>query len=192
VKQHEMCPDDEQFAQVPIAHLRNAPELRLAARRVLLGSQSEKGGELARAGEAGHILNGRRHRRGDDRAEAGNAHQPARRFIPLRKLCDGVLKPRNPVVEISQLHHQRRQHLTHFKRDCLVAGLDQLDRLTNDRSCRYRSARVFGASRRARYDGATQRSERIVKSLAKFESPQLHQTPKSVGLGARDAPIMRR
>jgi hypothetical protein len=30
---------DEQFAQVPIAHLRNAPELRLAARRVLLGRQ---------------------------------------------------------------------------------------------------------------------------------------------------------
>jgi hypothetical protein len=77
-----------------------APELRLAARRALLGSQSQKGGELARAGEAGRILNGRRHRRGDDRAEAGNAHQPARRFIPLRKLCDGVLKPRNRVVEI--------------------------------------------------------------------------------------------
>ena len=81
VKQHGMRPDDEQFAQVPIAHLRNTAELRLAARRVLLGRQSEKGGELARPGETGHILNGRRHRRGDDRAEAGNAHQPARRFI---------------------------------------------------------------------------------------------------------------
>jgi hypothetical protein len=36
-----------------------------------------------------------------------------------------VLKPRNRVVEISQLHHQRRQHLAHFKRDCLVAGLHE-------------------------------------------------------------------
>jgi hypothetical protein len=26
-----MRPDDQQFAQVPIAHLRDAPELRLAA-----------------------------------------------------------------------------------------------------------------------------------------------------------------
>jgi hypothetical protein len=63
VKQHGMGADDEQFAQVLIAHLRNAPELRFAARRVLLGSQSEKGGELARPGETGRILNGRRHRR---------------------------------------------------------------------------------------------------------------------------------
>src|SRR5450631_3822540 len=31
MKQHGMRPDDEQFAQVPIAHLGNAPELLLAA-----------------------------------------------------------------------------------------------------------------------------------------------------------------
>src|SRR6202453_5335986 len=37
VKHHRMRAHDEQFAQVPIAHLRNAPELRLAAGRVLLG-----------------------------------------------------------------------------------------------------------------------------------------------------------
>jgi hypothetical protein len=74
VKQHGMGADDEQFAQVLIAHLRNAPELRFAARIVLLGSQSEKGGELARPGETGRILNGRRHRRGGDWAETGSAH----------------------------------------------------------------------------------------------------------------------
>ena len=54
--------------------------------------------------------------------------QPARRFILLRKLCDGALEPRDRFVEIPQLHHQRRQCLAHFKRDCLVAGLDQLGR----------------------------------------------------------------
>src|SRR6204780_39031 len=59
VKQHSMRAHDKQFAQIAIAHLRNAPELRLAARRVLLGRQPEKSGELARAGEARCILNGR-------------------------------------------------------------------------------------------------------------------------------------
>ena len=54
---------DQRFAQIAIAHLRNAPLLWLAARGVLLGRQSEKGGELARAGEPGCILNGGRHRR---------------------------------------------------------------------------------------------------------------------------------
>src|SRR5580704_13088000 len=86
VKQHSMRSDDEQFAQVPIAHLRNAPQLLFAARRVLLGRQPEKGGELARVGETRRILNGRRHCRGGDRAEAGHAHQTARRFIVLRHL----------------------------------------------------------------------------------------------------------
>ena len=36
------------------------------------------------------------------------------------------VEPRNRFVEVAQLHHQRRQRLAHFKRDCLVAGLDQL------------------------------------------------------------------
>src|SRR5277367_3802424 len=62
MKQHGMRPYDEQFAQLSIAHLRNAPEQRLAAGGVLLGGQSEKGGELARAGETRRILNARRHR----------------------------------------------------------------------------------------------------------------------------------
>jgi hypothetical protein len=48
------------------------------------------------------------------------------RLIPLRQLCDGALKPRDRLVEIPQLHHERRQRLAHFKRDCLVAGLDPL------------------------------------------------------------------
>src|SRR6202020_3557845 len=59
VKQHRMRTHDKQFAQIAIAHLRKAPELRLAARRVLLGRQAEKGRELARAGETRRILNGR-------------------------------------------------------------------------------------------------------------------------------------
>ena len=126
VKQHRMRADDEQFAQVPIAHLRDAPQLGLAAGRVLFGRQPEKGGELARASETGGILNGRRHCRGGDRAEPGNAHQPARRFILLRHLHDRPVKSRDRFVEIPQLHHERRQRLAHFKRDCLVAGLDQL------------------------------------------------------------------
>jgi hypothetical protein len=42
----DLSAHDEQFAQVPIAHLRNAPQLLFAARRVLLRRQSKKGGEL--------------------------------------------------------------------------------------------------------------------------------------------------
>jgi hypothetical protein len=50
----------------------------LAARRVLLGRQSEEGGEFARAGETRRILNGRRHRRGS----AMSASRQIRTFTP--------------------------------------------------------------------------------------------------------------
>jgi len=46
--------------RLPIFEMRPS----FATRGVLLGRQPEKDGELARAGEAGCILNGRRHRRG--------------------------------------------------------------------------------------------------------------------------------
>ena len=49
-----------------------------------------------------------------------------RGFVLLRQLCDRSVEPRDRFVEIPQLHHERRQRLAHFKRDCLVAGLDQL------------------------------------------------------------------
>ena len=53
-----------------------------------------------------------------DRTEPGNAHQPARRFVLLRQLCDRSVEPCNCLIEVSQLHYERRQRLAHFKRNC--------------------------------------------------------------------------
>ena len=52
VKQHGVRAHDEQFAQVAIAHFRNAPEFLLAARRILLGSQSRKAAFWCNTGSA--------------------------------------------------------------------------------------------------------------------------------------------
>ena len=48
------------------------------------------------------------------------------RFVFLRQLCDRSVEPRYRFVEIPQLHHKRRRRLAHYKRNCFVAGLDQL------------------------------------------------------------------
>lgn len=80
MKQHRLRAHDEQFAQIPIAHLRDAPQPLLTAGGVLLGRQPQGGGQFARAGEAGRILNARRQRRGGDRAEAGNAYRARARL----------------------------------------------------------------------------------------------------------------
>ena len=98
------------FAQVPIAHLRDAPQLRLAARKKFcLGVSPRKAANLrAGHGETGGILNGRRHCRGGDRAEhrecssaGAPALHPAAQALRWCKL-----EPRNRFVEIPQLHHQ--------------------------------------------------------------------------------------
>jgi hypothetical protein len=47
---------DEQFPQISIAHLRDAAQPLLAARRGLSRRQAKKGCELARARESGDVL----------------------------------------------------------------------------------------------------------------------------------------
>ena len=61
------CARNQQFAQVPIALFSRCAPAGLPPEEFLPGRQPEKGGELARAGETGGILNGRRHCRGGDR-----------------------------------------------------------------------------------------------------------------------------
>src|SRR6516162_2354427 len=67
---------DQQLAQVTVAHLGDAPEPWLAAGRTLAWRQAEEGGELAPAGEVAHVPDRGHDRRGGDRADAGNGHQP--------------------------------------------------------------------------------------------------------------------
>ena len=48
-------PDDQQLAQVAVAHLGDAPEPLLAAARPLARRQAEQGGELAAGGESARM-----------------------------------------------------------------------------------------------------------------------------------------
>jgi hypothetical protein len=64
------------WADVDCPSSRCAQGFRLPPERFLLGRQAEKGGEFARVGETGHILNGRRHLRGADRSASATATTP--------------------------------------------------------------------------------------------------------------------
>src|ERR1700722_19517950 len=74
---------DQKLAQVAVAHLGDAPEPRFAAGRVLARRQAEEGGELTPAGEGAGVLDRGHDRRGGDRADAGNGHQPLGRLVRL-------------------------------------------------------------------------------------------------------------
>ena len=50
----------------------------------------------------------------------------ARRFILLRHRCDRSVELGNRFIQTVKLMNEFRQRLAHFKRDCLVTGLDQL------------------------------------------------------------------
>ena len=89
----------QKLAQVAVAHLCDAPEPRFAAGRVLARCQAEEGSELTPAGEGAGVLDRGHDRRGGDRADAGNGHQPLGRLVRLdrrRKLpvdrSDGLIE----------------------------------------------------------------------------------------------------
>lgn len=64
--------DDEQVPQITIPHLRDAGHPLLAAGRVLLGHQSEPGGELPSGAERAGVAHGGNQRGRRDEADAGN------------------------------------------------------------------------------------------------------------------------
>ena len=80
---HRAGAEDQQSPDGPLAHLRDGPELLLAAGRLLQRRQPEPGGEVPPGAEALR----RRHQRGDrgrrDRADARDRHQPPRDGVGL-------------------------------------------------------------------------------------------------------------
>ena len=52
------------------------------------------------------------------------SHRVGGPFHPARKLCDAAVEPRYRFVELANCTTSG-ERLAHFKRDCLVAGLDQ-------------------------------------------------------------------
>ena len=74
---------NQQLAQIAVAHLGDPPEPRLAAGRSLARGQSEKSGELPPAGKLAEVLDRGEKRRGGDRADPGNGHEPPRGLVGL-------------------------------------------------------------------------------------------------------------
>ena len=108
---------DQQPAQIAIAPFRDAAEPLLAARRGLSRRQPKKGSERARARESGDILNTRAHRRGRHRAQAGNGHEPARRFLISGHRGDGSIAARDLLIQSVQLTHERSERHAHAGRN---------------------------------------------------------------------------
>src|SRR5215469_4025665 len=78
----------EQDAQVAIAALGYLAKDGAASRRELFGDKTQPGGEVAALGERISGTDGRYRRAGDDRPDAGHAHQPLAAAIPARKRFD--------------------------------------------------------------------------------------------------------
>src|SRR5271165_617905 len=101
--------DHQELAQVAIAHLGDPPETLLAPGRALARRQAEEGGELAPAGEGAHVLNRGCDRRGGDRADAGNGHQPLRGLVGLDRRCKLLVVRGDRLVERVDLTNERTQ-----------------------------------------------------------------------------------
>src|SRR5271168_1456386 len=111
---------DQELAQVTVAHLGDASEPWLAAGRALAWRQAEEGGELAPAGEGAGVLDRGHDRRGGDRADAGNGHQPLGRLVRLDRRRKLAVDRSDRLVERVYLTDQRT------KRDAHAIGDDDL------------------------------------------------------------------
>src|SRR5271169_2752288 len=111
---------DQQLAQVTVAHLGDAPEPRFAAGRVLARRQAEEGGELTPAGEGAGVLDGGHDRRGGDRADARNGHQPLGCLVRLYRRRKLAVDRSDRLVERVYVTDKRT------KRDAHAIGDDDL------------------------------------------------------------------
>ncbi len=104
-------PDDEQPAQIFVAHLRDPPQPLLAAARVLQRRQTQPSGELSSGAELVGVGDRSSERRGTDHADTWNCRQPPGnvvRTVPDEHLTLDLTQPR---LEIEYLPGQARDHL---------------------------------------------------------------------------------
>jgi len=94
---------DEQFAQVTIAHLGDAPEPLFAAGRILARRQPEGGSELPATGESTRLPHGGDDRLRGDRANTGNCHQPPCGLVNLDQPLDLFVDRRDLRVDCLDL-----------------------------------------------------------------------------------------
>jgi hypothetical protein len=94
---------DQLSAQIVVAALADAQELRLAAGGELSRNQAEPGRKIAAAVEAFRLTDGGDKRGGDKRAEAGDRRQSTGRFVLLRPADELGVEGRDPPVELSPL-----------------------------------------------------------------------------------------
>jgi hypothetical protein len=170
VIQHGMRAHDEQLAQIPITHFRDAPQPLLAAGRVLPGHQPKEGGELARSREARCVLHACHHGRGRDRTKAENRYQPACCLVLMRHLRDGAVEPSDPFVEVAQLHHEWRQRLAYRQRDCVVARFDAVSQLASISRALRRDQSRTGLPLGLDYPMTEQQVRDKLKAFAQYEA----------------------
>src|SRR5208337_1827993 len=103
----------QEFAQVAVAHLGDAPEPLFAPGRTLARRQAEEGGELAPAGEGAHVLDRGCDRRAGDRADAGNGHQPLGGLVGLDRRRKLLVDRGDRLVEPVDLADQRTKRGAH-------------------------------------------------------------------------------
>ena len=98
---------DQKLAQIAVAHLGDAPEPRFAAGRVLARCQAEEGSEFTPAREGAGVLDRGHDRRGGDRADARNGHQPLGCLVGLDRRCELLVDRSDGLIERIDLADKR-------------------------------------------------------------------------------------
>src|SRR5579863_2555486 len=113
---HDPCRLHEQNPQVAIATPGYLAEDGAVPSRDLFGNEPQPGGKVATLGENISCANRSHHRAGDDRADAGYAHQPLATGILARDGFDFVRQTLDPLVEPAPIASQIFNHANDTRR----------------------------------------------------------------------------
>ncbi len=108
---HRSGTDDQQSAQIAIAHLRDPSQSILSARRVLSGHEPEPGRELPARVENGRIRHAGCERRGGNEAHARDSFEPLARSalpMPRHELAFDFADLFRQVIELGGKRQKRR------------------------------------------------------------------------------------
>ena len=108
--EHRRCAQDEQLAEIALAHLGDPAEPLLAGRRVLPRCQPDPGRKVAPAAETLHRRRKGMQRHRTDRADAGDRHQPLHVRARPGPGTDLLLKAGDLLTESGNLLEQQFGH----------------------------------------------------------------------------------
>ena len=118
---------DQESTNIAVSALTDSEESRLSSGRVFSGNETKPRCQISRSAELVTITDGREQRRGSERSDARNGHQPSGPIITGREHFHLTGDLVDPSVEPGQVVEKIRQHPSHGRCEGEIGTFYEVD-----------------------------------------------------------------